>query len=435
MKLELADFPVKNVRFSKQTSYKSGVLEINKEELKALVLEDKKIASADLDVAFPNEKTRIVFIRDAVEPRVKVSGPGCVFPGVLGPVETVGEGRTNRLSGVTVMVSAQYRPTMTGGYGAQNSSVLDMWGPGSQMSPFGSMINIILILQLVENVTEVDAHTAIQLAELKVANRLAEATRHETPTGMELFELFEVDPSLPRIVYILGAETEWPYPHTGIAFYGMPIDVSLPTFVHPNEFLDGAVTTDARHGSSIFVITWAYMNQPVVLELFREHGKRINFLGVILQRTRFTSEHGKRVTAAVTSQMARLLRADGSINTGMVASGNNFMDVMWTVEACEKKGVKTVLITPEWGSTEDDIALPFFVPEATAIVSTGVHGRELKLPGAPAKVIGAREGQLATHMVEEPPFSPWSEIKFDNYWGLTLGCDWFGGMNYTCKEY
>ena len=62
MRLELADFPVKDVRFSGQTSYNNGVLEINKEELVALVLEDKRITSANLEPAFPNEKTRIVLV-------------------------------------------------------------------------------------------------------------------------------------------------------------------------------------------------------------------------------------------------------------------------------------------------------------------------------------------------------------------------------------
>lgn len=434
MKLELANFPVKNVQFSSQTRYGNGLLEVNKKELKALLLEDKRVASADLDVAFPGEQTRIVFVREAVEPRVKVSGPGCVFPGILGPVETVGEGRTNRLSGMAVIASVQYRPTMLEGYEAQNSSVLDMWGPGAQRSPLGSTSNLILALQLIDSVTEADAHSAIQRATFKVANRLAETTRQGTPESTDVFELSKVNPSLPRIVYILGALTDLPYPHTSVALYGMCIEASLPTLIHPNEFLDGAVTTDARHGGGSRTLTWAWMNQPVILELYKEHGKRLNFLGVILQRTRFVTEHGKKVTAAVTSQMARLLRAEGSINTGMIPSGNNFMDVMFTVQACERKGVKTVLITPEWGTTEAEDALPFYVPEANAMVSAGVIERELRLP-APTKVIGALEGQLVSLREAYPPFSPWKETTLDANWGLTYGVDWWGGMNYTCKEY
>ncbi len=438
MRLELANFPVKDVRFNGRTGYHNGVLEIDKEELVKLVLQDKRVASVDLDVAFPGEQTRIVFIRDVIEPRVKVSGPGCVFPGILCPVETVGEGRTHRLSGVTVIVSAEYRSTLglAAGMTVPHSGVVDMWGQGSLMSPLGSTINIVLILQLIDNMTELDAHAAIQLAEFKVANRLAETTKDKTPQNVEAFELSEVDPSLPRVVYIacvvtLLADT---YPHSGVAIYAMPLGASLATFIHPNEFLDGALTTDARIGSSAFSTTWDWMNLPGVFELLRQHGKRLNFLGVILQRTRFTAESGKRVTAATTSQMVRLLGADGAIITLMNPSGNNYMDVMFTLQACERKGVKTVLVTPEWGSTDTEIALPFYVPEATAIVSAGSGYRELKLP-APAKVIGAREGQPIATRPEAQLFSPWDEITFDNHFELSCGVDWFGGRDYACKEY
>jgi len=434
MRLELANFPVKDARFSKQTSYNNGVLEVDKEELLALVLKDRRIASADLDVALPGEQTRIVNIRDVVEPRVKVSGPGCVFPGILGPVETVGEGRTHRLSGGTVIASAEYRPTIVGGTAGQNCGVVDMWGPGSLVTPFGSTVNVVLILKLVDDVTELEAHAAIQLAELRVAHRLAETTRDMTPENIEVFELFEVDPSLPRVVYILGCLTEWQNPHSSVAFYGLPIRESLPTFVHPNELFDGVLTVDARRGRGDWNQTWGWMNLPVVFRLFREHGKRVNFLGVILQRTRFETEFGKQVSAASTSQMVRLLEADGAIITRVSPSGNNLMDAMLTLQACEKKGIKTVFLTPEYGGKEGtELPLIFQVPEATAMVSTGSMDREIKLP-APDKVIGVGDGQLTSTSPTDPPFSPWSELTL-SLGHITSGVDWWGNLKLTCKEY
>ncbi len=435
MRLELANFPVKDVRFSKQTSYSNGVLEVNKEELVALVLENTRIASANLDVAFPSEQTRIVNIRDVVEPRLKVSGLGCVFPGILGPVETVGEGRTHRLSGVTVVTSAKYRPTILEGTSAQASGLLDMWGPGSLVTPLGSTINIVLIIKLIDGVTELEAHDAIQSAEFRLAHRLAETTKHITPENVEVFELFEADPSLPRIVYILGCLTTWHAPLSGVSLYGLPIRESLPTFVHPNEFLDGALTADARKGQGHGTLTWGWMNQPVVLRLLREHGKRLNFLGVILQRTRFETYHGQQVTAACTSQLARLLGADGAIVTRTSPSGANFIDVMLTVQACERKGVKTVLMTPEWGGREGtELPLVFYVPEANAMVTTGSLERLIKVP-TPAKVIGVEESELVEPRPDAPPFSPWSELTLDGYGEITGGVDWWGGMYYTCKPY
>ena len=56
MKLEMATFPVNDVQLGNLTRYKSGILEINKGEVIKLILEDKRIASADLDLVFPVKK-------------------------------------------------------------------------------------------------------------------------------------------------------------------------------------------------------------------------------------------------------------------------------------------------------------------------------------------------------------------------------------------
>ena len=434
MKLELANFPVQRVKFSGETSYNNGALNINKEELVALALEDKRIVSANIDLAFPGEKTRIVNVRDVVEPRVKVSGQGCFLPGILGPVETVGDGRTNRLSGVTVMVSTEMTPTIMSGTTSQDASIIDMWGQGAMVSPFGATINIVLLLKLMDGVTELDTHDVIIQAESKVARRLAETTINIVPEDIEVFELSDCDHSLPKIIYIVSFLTNWHAPHSGIAYYGLPIRESLPTFIHPNEFLDGAMTSDARKGSSGYTHTWEWLNHPVVLRLLREHGKRVNFLGVIIQRTRFEAEHGKKVTAACVSQMARLLKADGAIITRTVSSGANFVDVMLTVQACERKGVKTVLLTPEWGG-KDGTELPFvfYVPEATAMVSTGSTDHEFKLP-APAEVIGVGEGELVQLNLGDRLFSPWSKLTVDDA-AITGASDWWGYGKYTRVGY
>lgn len=437
MKLELADFPVRDVQFSKRTSYDKGLLQINKEELVTLALQDKRIVSADLDVAFPGERTRIAFVRDVVEPRVKVSGPGCIFPGILGPIETVGEGRTHRLSRVTVMALANYKGAIAAdesGTTAETRGLVDMWEPGAKVIPYGSLINIVLVLTLVDDVSELEAHTTIQLAEFKVAQQLAETVRHKTPEIMEVFELFEVDPSLPRVVYNLGFISERTAPVSGISFYSLPIRDSLPFFVHPNEFLDGAVTIDARQGGAQKPQNWTWMNPPTILSLLREHGKRLNFLGVIMQRCSFDSETGKYTTAACTSQMAKLLGADAALITSMGGMGNTFIGCMMTVQAYEKKGIKTVLLTAEASGGEGGPPLVFYVPEASAIVSTGDIQRGLTLP-APDKVIGCEKGQLMSWRASDPGFSPWSEVTLDRVYALPDGADWWGNLNYLCKEY
>lgn len=432
MRLELATFPVKEVRFGQRTRYHHGLLEIEKEQVLAPLLADPKIVSADLEVAFPNTPVRIVRIRDVVEPRVKVFGPGTIFPGILGPPETVGEGRTHRLSGVTVMVSAEYKPTILSGVAAQNAGIVDMWGPGALWSPFGSLINIVLVLKLVDTVTEVEAHASIQQAELRLAQKLAETTCGERPEEVEVFELSEADPSLPRVVYILTCLINRGEPITWGIYYGLPLRESLSTFIHPNELLDGAFTTDARRGDGMMPNTWDWMNNPVVFRLLREHGKRLNFLGVILQRTPWENEFGKQVGANCSAQIAKLLRAEGAVVTRTNPSGNNLVDLMLVVQACEKRGIRTVLVTPEHSGAEGtELPLLFSVPEATAIVSTGNMNRGIDLP-APSKVIGCGRDEKVSIYPQQKPFSAWEPLALERIIDITGGVDWLGYMHHTC---
>jgi glycine reductase len=330
------------------------------------------------------------------------------------------------------MVSVDYNPMVKSGSGGQNSGIVDMWGPGAKLSPFGNIINVVLVLKLIDGLSELDAHTAIRLAQCRVAQRLAETTKQMTPEDMEVFELFDVDPSLPRVVYDLTFSTTWHEPVMALLYYGLPIRESLATFVHPNEFIDGALTVDARRGSGEVPRTWEWMNNPVVLGLLREHGKQLNFLGVILQRTRFEVEQCKHVGAQVASQMASLLHADAVIVTKTSPSGNNSMDVIFTVQACENKGIKTVFITPEYGGAEGtEQALWFYAPEADAVISTGSLDRGAKL-SAPTKVIGCEKGELVAPYPAEL-ISPWSKLDVERRTFISGGIDYLGLMRHTCK--
>ena len=104
MRLEIGTFPVHDVVFGAQTQWRDGLLEVARDEILDAVRSDPRIAKADLELAKPGESVRIWPVRDVVEPRVKVEGPGVVYPGICGrSITTVGEGRTHRLSGVGVV--------------------------------------------------------------------------------------------------------------------------------------------------------------------------------------------------------------------------------------------------------------------------------------------------------------------------------------------
>ena len=91
-------------RFGSRTRWSDGVLEIDREAALAAVREDVLVASARLEIVHPGESVRMWPVRDVVEPRVKVDGPGVIYPGWFGrSIETVGRGRTHRLGGLGVV--------------------------------------------------------------------------------------------------------------------------------------------------------------------------------------------------------------------------------------------------------------------------------------------------------------------------------------------
>ena len=110
-------FPVREIVLGRGAGYAEGRLTVDVDEIARLVRESPQITDAACEVVVPGESVRVPYVLDAVEPRVKVSGPGCVFPGILGGVETVGSGRTHRLDGMAVVASGEI-PLPTLGTGA-----------------------------------------------------------------------------------------------------------------------------------------------------------------------------------------------------------------------------------------------------------------------------------------------------------------------------
>ena len=117
MSLELGTFPVQEVQFGSRNRWHEGRLEVSRGELVELVRSESRITDAKTELASPGESTRITHVRDVVESRIKVRGPGAVYPGVCGrPMMVVGEGRTRRLAGLSVVVVSEV-PYWRGAHG------------------------------------------------------------------------------------------------------------------------------------------------------------------------------------------------------------------------------------------------------------------------------------------------------------------------------
>src|SRR5262245_5590726 len=433
MRLEMAAFPVRQIRFGSVSRYRDGLLEVDRDGLARLVLQDHRIQEARFETVSPGEDVRVTGIRDVVEPRVKFGAAPQVFPGTISPVEPVGDGLTHRLSGMAVLATAAYEGTIRAGTGVQRSAILDMLGIGAEASRFGSLIHLVLVTRLKQGLSELEAHSAIQKAEFEVAKKLAEVTQGLTPEKVEHFDLRHTDGSAPRVALIQGCLTDAQQTHSGVSYYGLPIRESLATLIHPNELLDGAITTNTTRAVGYSPTTWDWQNHPLVAGLYREQAAgRLSFAGVILERIAFDTFHGKEVMAHNTAQLASQVGVDAALVT-WIGSGNAFVEVMLTISACERRGIKTVLVTYEYGGKDGvDSPLLYYAGEANAVVSTGTRDRWIELPEV-EKIIG-----------------PYEEIKVLSYPGaattpargpLTLdardmiigGVDNWGGGNWACK--
>lgn len=382
MRLELGTFPVKEVVLSRRTGWDRGVLEVDKDELLREAARDPRIENAALEIARPGESSRVTYVRDIIEPRMKVDGPGRVYPGVCGrSVTVVGRGRTVRLAGVAVVeISAVHN--WRGAYG--NDSLIDMSGPAADIVPYARLFNLCLLLEVDENLHIESQNEALHAAALRVADRLAACVADQVPPETEVFELGPADPSLPKVVYITCHNSPQHYANSltawGTSIYGFTRQTP-PWALHPNELLDGAISCRE---------SWALVNNPTLLELYRRHGKEVNFVGCIAIRTRWSSQDEKDVTSTQCAKLARLLGAVGTIVT-WDAGGNDFMEVIRTVQACEDAGIRTVFITGEEPAHTGGPPLLEPLPEAKAIVSVGV-GRRLPTDGvllpAVERVIG-----------------------------------------------
>ena len=421
MRLEMGTFPVRDVFFGSRTAWSDGVLEIDREAVLEAVRGDPRVQTVELELAVPGESVRMWPVRDVVEPRVKVEGPGMVYPGICGrPITTVGQGRTHRLSGVGV-VEVTNTPWHESG-GDHLGLFLDMSGPWADLIPQSSLLNVCVVVEA-DPALGVDARNdTVHKAVLTVSDLLAETTVQLAPPEREVFDVSEINPSLPGVVYVQCLHSPQAMSGSPTTFctttYGLT-QLTPPWVFHPNEILDGAITGPYR---TAFAHSWTVANNPVLLELYRRHGVDFNFLAVIATRTEWTTQHEKQLTANQTAKIATMLGAQGALVT-WDAGGNEFIEVVRTVQACEQVGVKTVFLTSEDDPAGSAPTMLEPVPEADAIVSTNFFStRLLDLGMLPAvdRVIGNPEkisGRLRDYTVPTTgPLPP--PGRYDDHYGF-----------------
>ena len=387
--LELGYFHIKDIVIGSESKIENGVLYVDEAAVKALVLEDENIKDVHFDVARPGESVRITPVKDVIEPRVKVEGPGGIFPGMVSKVEAVGSGKTYCLKDMAVVTAGKVVGFQEG--------LIDMSGPGADYTPFSKTINFCVVCEPadfllatdptatlpIENAKKPEYEKAVRMAGLKVAAYLGELARNLTPDETETFstpnlkEGMELYPDLPRVVYVAMLQTQGLLHDTYV--YGVDAKRTLSTMLWPTEIMDGCIVSGNCVSACDKNPTYIHENNPVVHELFKQHGKTLNFVGVII-----TNENvylaDKQRSSDWAAKLCELLGVDAAIVT-QEGFGNPDTDLIMNTVKIEKKGVKTTIVTDEYaGQDGKSQSLADADQLADAVVTGGNANQVIVLP-------------------------------------------------------
>lgn len=382
MRLELHKIRITGLELGSVTGVKNGVLTVDEKAVVEMLRVDSRFAEVAVDVARPGERARIAPVKDVVQPRCKLEGAGEVFPGFVGDVETVGSGKTLVLDGAAVVTCGKIVGFQEG--------IVDMSGPGAAYTPFSETFNLVLVFTPVEGLERHEYESACRVAGFRVAHYLATAAK---AAGADVVEAFELPPlrqamtahtGLPKVAYLYMLQSQGLLHDTYV--YGVDAKKILPTFIHPNEVMDGAIVSGNCVSACDKNSTFSHQNNPVIRALYARHGRDINFVGCIITNENVTLADKKR-SSSYAVKLASMLGVDGLI-ISEEGFGNPDTDLIMNCRKAEHAGMKTVLITDEYAGRDGaSQSLADACKEADAVV-TGGNANEMLLLPPMEKVIG-----------------------------------------------
>ena len=385
MKLEVGYIEIRDIQLADKSGVKDGVLSVNVKELEALALEDEHLKAVSFDVARPGESIRITPVKDVIEPRAKVEGSGEVFPGMISKLSTVGSGKTHVLRGAAVVTVGKIVGFQEG--------IIDMTGIGAEYTPFSATNNLVVDFTPQDNLTAHEYEAAIRKAGLKIALELGKlgvnlrpdvTQTYDFPSIIEATKLY---PDLPRVGYVQMLQSQGLLHDTYV--YGVDMKQSLTTMLSPTEVMDGAILSGNCVSACDKNTTYHHQNNPVIEDLFAEHGKTLNFVAMII-----TNENvylaDKIRSSDWTAKLVDYMDLDGVI-ISQEGFGNPDTDLIMNCKKIEATGTPTVIITDEYaGRDGTSQSLADADPSADALVTGGNANEVITLPKLD-KVIGTLE--------------------------------------------
>lgn len=376
MKLTLANHPVTDLRAGDATRLDGTELTVNLNELRRLLLEDTRLESVDIEIVRPGEQSRIGSVFDILEPRAKEPGDGSDFPGILGPLKTAGRGTTHVLRGTAITV-------LDDAPGPGVGRIVEMSGPAAAECPYAALHHVVLVPHAKPDVVRHLAQNAQRLVSVKAAVYLARTAIGQPPASTDVYELGGPTETgregLPRIAYIAQIQgRQRPGEVDEQVLYGLNTMGMVPTPLHPNEWMDGAVVIAYWN---MAVETYFYQNHPVIQELYQwHHERKITFAGTIVTMAGDDNVDRAR-NAMFCAELAKWnLGADGAVLT-KYGGGAPHTDMGVTAHMCEELGIKTsVQVQDSSADRTLESAMLFNYPDVDAIVA--VNGNDIKWPVA-----------------------------------------------------
>ncbi len=386
MKLELGFIRIEDIQFSNECKLENGTLFVNADEVKAFVYEDDDVKACvktmRFDIARPGESVRITPVKDVIEPRVKVEGPGGEFPGVIAKVDTVGSGRTHVLRGMAIVTAGKIVGFQEG--------IIDMTGPGAAYTPFSKLLNLVMVCAPAEDLHQHEYERAVRLAGLRAAAFVGELGRNAVPEETKVYETYGVRegiekfPDLPRVAYVHMLQSQGLLHDTYV--YGVDAKRSLTTILNPTETMDGAIVSGNCVSACDKNTTYHHQNNPVVEDLFEQHGRTLNYVcNIITNENVYLAD--KQRSSDWSAKLCRLMDLDGVV-ISQEGFGNPDTDLIMNTVKIEKAGIKTTIITDEYaGQDGKSQSLADADPLADAVVTCGNANEAVVLPKMD-KVIG-----------------------------------------------
>ena len=277
-----------------------------------------------------------------------------------------------------------------------------MSGEAASASHYAKLTHLIIIPHSKPGLPVHAQQKVYRLAQLQIAVHLARAALDATPERTQNFDLSAAEnrTALPRVAYVGQIFSRQRKPEADEPIlYGTDTEGMLPTLLHPNEWLDGALVP-SYHTSLGGAETYFYQNHPVIAELYRRHQAReLNFAGTVATIASADNLDRERNTHFAAHLVKWALKADAAVLTKF-GGGVPHTDLSETARLLECEGIKTaVQVTDLARDRRVESALLFNFPEVNAIVCIGGNSTKWKVPPV-ARVIAANSG--LTEMLAGP---------------------------------